>query len=104
MLTREIKRRAHRFLGPSAAICLVAYFAYHLLEGRRGLLAWQNLENQLSCVQERMSDLKQKEIALANRVRLLKSESICTDLLIERAKEVLGYVPSHEIVVLTQDQ
>ena len=99
MLIREIKRRAHHFLGPSAAICLVAYFSYHLLEGRRGIFAWQRFEIQLLKAQDRLTKLKQEESMIANRVRLLKSESICTDLLIERAKEILGYVPSHEIVV-----
>lgn len=100
MLIREIKRRAHRFLGPSVAICLVAYFGYHLLEGRRGLLAWQHLDIQLARVQERMSDLQKQESVLSNRIRLLKSESICTDMLVERAKEVLGYVHNDEVVVM----
>lgn len=100
MLIREIKRRAHRFMGPSVAICLVAYFGYHLLEGRRGLLAWQHLDSQLARVQGRMSDLQKEEDILSNRIRLLKSESICTDMLTERAKEVLGYVPNHEVVVM----
>ena len=102
MWLREIRRRSHRFLGPSATICLVAYFAYHLVEGRRGLLAWQHLEVQLARAHERATELKQEEQRLTNRVNLLRSESICTDLLVERAKEILGYVNPDEIVVMTK--
>jgi cell division protein FtsB len=104
MLLREIKRRSNRFLGPSISICLVVYFAYHLVEGRRGLLAWQSLEARLARAQERLTTLKKDEEVLENRVKLLRPESICTDLLVERAKEVLGYVDPHEIVVMTKEK
>jgi len=104
MLLREIKRRSNRFLGPSVAICLVAYFAYHLVEGRRGLFAWQHLEVQLTRVQERVTGLKKEEQTLANRVNLLRPEAVCTDLLVERAKEVLGYVHPNEVVMMTEEK
>lgn len=104
MLLREIKRRSNRFLGSSAAVCLVAYFAYHLVEGRRGLFAWQHLEVQLARAQKRVTGLKKEEQILTNRVNLLRPESICTDLLVERAKEVLGYVHPHEVVVMIDEK
>ena len=104
MLLREIKRRSNRFLGPSVAICLVAYFAYHLVEGRRGLFAWQHLEVQLTRVQERVTGLKKEEQILANRVNLLRPEAVCRDLLVERAKEVLGYVHPNEVVMMTEEK
>ena len=103
MLIREIKRRAHRFMGPSIAICLMAYFGYHLLEGRRGLLAWQHLDIQLANFQKHANELQQEERTLSNRIRLLRPESLCTDMLIERAKDVLGYVHQHEVVVVISE-
>lgn len=100
MWLREIKRRSHRFLGPSMAICLVIYFSYHLVGGRRGLFAWQHFEVQLARAQERMDNLKQEEKKLAHRVRLLRPESICKDLLAERAKEILGYHQDDELIII----
>jgi len=43
--------------------------------------------------------LKNKETALERRASLLRPDSICADLLIERAKEVLGYAHPSEVVV-----
>ncbi len=99
MLIRELRRRANRFIAPSFGICAIAYFSYHLIQGNRGVFAWQSLENQLSKAQERLSSLKQQESLLENRVKLLRPGSICSDLLAERAKDVLGYVHPHEVVV-----
>lgn len=102
MLIRELKRRANRFLAPSFGVCAIAYFSYHLIQGNRGICAWQTLENQLFKAEERLSSLKQQEINLENRVKLLRPDSICSDLLAERAKDVLGYVHPHEVVVHTE--
>ncbi|AIL13040.1 hypothetical protein IM40_05215 [Candidatus Paracaedimonas acanthamoebae] len=82
-------------------MCAIAYFSYHLIQGNRGICAWQILENQLFKAQERLSLLKHQEIILENRVKLLRPGSICSDLLAERAKDVLGYVHPHEVVVHT---
>lgn len=101
MLIRELKRRANRFLAPSFGLCAIAYFSYHLIQGNRGICAWQILETQLSKAQERLSLLKHQEMSLENRVKLLRPGSICSDLLAERAKDVLGYVHPHEVVIHT---
>lgn len=103
MLIRELKRRANRFLAPSLGVCAIAYFSYHLIQGNRGIFASQVLENQLFRAQERLTTLKEQEMLLENRVKLLRPGSICSDLLAERAKEVLGYVHPHEVVVYSKE-
>ena len=103
MLLREIKRRSHKFLGTTLALCLTAYFAYHLVEGRRGLLALQRLDFQLARAQDRLEELAKEEQIFENRVTLL-SGTICEDLLVERAKDVLGYVRPDEIVVVMNEK
>lgn len=99
MLMRELKRRSNRFVAPGLALCLVAYFTYHLIHGHRGLISWQILETQLSQAHMRLDALQTQEKELENRVSLLRPDSICSDLLTERAKEVLGYAHPHEMVV-----
>lgn len=103
MLIRELRRRAQRFIVPSVVICLVGYFAYHLIQGSRGLLAMKDLERTVTEYQDRLAQLKEKHDQMLQKVRLLKSDSLCPDLLEERAKAVLGYTRQNEQVVLRDE-
>src|SRR5687768_7622573 len=100
MIIRELRRRSQRFIASSLAICLVAYFAYHLIQGSRGLLALRELEQTLGEYRQRIAELKEKQDRMIQKVHLLRPESLCTDLLEERAKAVLGYAHKNEQVVL----
>jgi cell division protein FtsB len=103
MVIRELRRRAQRFIIPSLAICLVAYFMYHLIQGGRGLLAMRDLEHTLGEYRGRIADLKTKHDQMMQKVSLLRPESLCPDLLEERAKAVLGYTRKNEQVVLNEE-
>lgn len=103
MIIRELRRRAQRLIVPSLAICLVAYFMYHLIQGSRGLLAMRDLEHTLGEYRNRVTDLKAKHDQMVQKVRLLRPESLCPDLLEERAKAVLGYTRKNEQVVLKEE-
>ena len=46
-ITHEIRRRGHFIVGPILGLGLICYFAYHLVEGDRGLIAWLNMSRQL---------------------------------------------------------
>jgi cell division protein FtsB len=100
MFVRELCRRAHHFIGPSIAICAMAYFAYHMLQGERGLIAWQQLENKVQQAEAEFAALQREHDILENRVKLLRDESLCPDLLNERAKKVLGYIHPNEVMVV----
>jgi cell division protein FtsB len=100
LLIREFRRRSYKFLGPCLALCVVIYFSYHLLYGNRGLFAWQQLEVQLAEAKERHGALTKNETYLENRVESLRPYSICPDLLVERAKEVIGFIHPDELVVI----
>lgn len=98
MILRDVRRRAKVFLGPSIALCLVLYFAYHLIEGGRGIRAWRTLEEDVDRVTKEHLMLKQENEALQKKVSLLKND-ICPHLLEEEARK-LGYVKEEEVVVL----
>jgi cell division protein FtsB len=98
MILRDVRRRAKLFLGPSLALCLVLYFAYHLVEGGRGIRAWKGLEQEVVQVRERFEKLEKENAALSRNVNLMK-EDICPHLLEEEARK-LGYVRDNEIVVI----
>lgn len=100
---RELRRRSNRYLIPSLAICLSAYFIYHLLQGGRGVLALRHIEEDLTKAQQEFQDLKNKHDSLSHRVNLLKSDSLSKDLLEERSKDTLGFSHPQERVLLSKE-
>jgi len=101
MLLREIRRRSQKYLLPSLIGCLVVYFCFHMIYGQHGLMAWKRLDVQLETAENSLLDLKQDHDALEHRVKRMRPETLCLDLLEERAKSVLGFVHPQEMVVLT---
>ncbi|ARN84112.1 FtsB family cell division protein [Candidatus Nucleicultrix amoebiphila] len=100
MLLREFRRRFYRFSIPSILICLMFYFAYHIVQGDRGLLSWVRLQQKLKDSKVQLLALRDEHDHLENKVRLLRPESLCLDLLSEQAKMVLGYMDRKEVMVL----
>jgi cell division protein FtsB len=93
---REIRRRARLVAGPVAGISLFAYFAYHLVEGDRGLIAWRGLADQIRAAQAERDGVKAERLALDQRVSLLRSGHLDRDMLDERARAVLNRVGPDE--------
>lgn len=77
-----------------------AYFAYHLLHGDRGYFANKGLQVKLVQAEQQLDAKKAERVALENRVRLLRPDSLDLDLLDERARVVLGFVRPQERVIL----
>jgi cell division protein FtsB len=98
-LIPELKRRARHVVGPLIGSLLVVYFAYHAVEGDRGIRAWQRLDgeiNEAQAVRDRLSD---QQAAFEKRVAMLRPESLDADLLEERARLVLGFVPANGLIM-----
>ena len=104
MIIRELRRRAHQFTGPSIALCAIAYFIYHIIQGDRGLIAWQKLEAKALQTETELASLQHHHDILENRVKHLRDDNLCPDLLNQRAKEVLGYIHPNELVVIRQQR
>jgi cell division protein FtsB len=100
MVVREIRRRAGFIAGPVLGISLMCYFAYHLVQGERGLLSWLRLTQEVKLAKTRLADLDSEREALDRRVSLLRPEHLDRDMLDERARATLNLVGPHEIVIL----
>ncbi len=98
-LLGEIRTRARHIVGPVLAATVFAYFAYHAVQGDRGLLAWLKLSQQVQDAQIEYDRLDAKREELARRVQLLHPESLDRDLLDERVRVMLGYVGKDDIVI-----
>ena len=99
----ELRGRAGQIIGPILGISLVCYFAYHLVQGDRGLIAMMGLMQQVRAAEAEKATLDAELQPLANRVRLLESAHIDRDLLDERARAVLNVAAPDEIVIYTQN-
>jgi len=85
-------RKGLRTLAPQilgAAIC--AYFAYHAVQGDRGLIAWLQLSRELTESQTALADLSAERATLEHRVSLLRAESLDPDMLEEQARTMLNF-------------
>jgi cell division protein FtsB len=99
-LLGEIRRRAHHIIGPVAGITLFGYFAYHVVQGDRGLIAWLKLSQQVETAQLQYDKTVAKRAEFAHRVRLLQPQSLDPDLLEERARGVLGLAHPDDIIIM----
>ncbi|KKL88130.1 hypothetical protein LCGC14_1927810, partial [marine sediment metagenome] len=41
-LIAELRGRARHIVGPVLVVCITGYFAYHVIQGDRGLIAWSH--------------------------------------------------------------
>jgi cell division protein FtsB len=99
-LYREFRIRARQVLLTSFGVCAVVYFAYHGINGDRGLFAWRALEQEVADARTRLNAVQSEREALEGRVRLLYPESLDADMLDESARRLLNYGLPDEAVVL----
>lgn len=74
-------------------------FLHSGLQGDRSLTALHEAERNVAMLEAELAALDAKNAALANRVRRLDAEFLDLDLLEERARSVLGYARTDEIVI-----
>ncbi|MBM3617866.1 MAG: septum formation initiator family protein [Alphaproteobacteria bacterium] len=79
----------------------VFYFAYHALNGERGIYAYFKQSRNLEVSQAELTRLTQQRAELEKRVHLLSNASLDLDLLDEEARRTLGSAKKGEVVVLT---
>ncbi|NQW10902.1 MAG: septum formation initiator family protein [Alphaproteobacteria bacterium] len=98
-LVSELKRRARHVVGPLVGSLLVAYFAFHAIEGDRGIKTWQRLDQEVVAATGTRAALVARRTAMEARVAMLHPDSLDRDLLEERARLLLGYVPANAVVM-----
>ncbi len=98
-IVHEIRRRARLIVGPVLGISLCAYFAYHLVQGDRGLTAWLRLTQQVRDARTTLAAVEAERLTLERRVNLLRPEHLDRDMLDERARSQLNLAAPNEIVI-----
>jgi len=96
-----IKLRARVIIGPILGISLVVYFAYHLVQGDRGLIAWLRLTQQIDEARVTLAQLEAERDPLAHRVSLMR-DHLDPDLLDETARGRLNVAGGDEVVIFNR--
>lgn len=99
-LLREIRLRARFIAPPVLGACVMAYFAYHTVQGDRGLLTWLHLQNELAEAKVTRGALETQRFRLERRVALLRPDRLDRDILEERARMLLNYGHVDDLVIL----
>ena len=86
-------------LWPVLGACLVGYFAYHTIQGNRGLMARSHLQAEVAQAQSTLADLRSRREALELRADLLHPERLDPDMLDERARLMLNLAHPDDVVI-----
>ena len=100
VVATELRNYARSIAGPVLGVSLACYFAYHLVEGDRGLMAWLRLSQQLKEAKSLEVAVRAQRDALDHRVGLLRPEHLDRDMIDERARETLNLAGPREIIIL----
>lgn len=95
----ELKNRARHVVGPLLGVSAVIYFAYHAVNGDRGLMAWLELKDRVEAAEESAQAVAFQRHAIENRVRLMHPESLDPDMIEERARIVINFAYADDVVI-----
>src|ERR1700730_10318886 len=100
IVLRELRRRAHLIVGPVVGVALTGYFAYHLVEGDRGLIDWLPLTREIRAENAELEAGRAQRQDLDLKVSNLKPDHLDPDLLDERVRATLNLVAPGETVIM----
>lgn len=98
-ILHELRKRAPQVAVPVIGACVAGYFAYHAVQGDRGLIAWLVLNQQIHEAQAVEAELAAERATLEQRVALLRPDSLDPDLLAERARVMLNLAHADELII-----
>ena len=99
-LLREIRKRSRKVAPQVLGACLVGYFAFHAIQGDRGIKSWVLLNQDLAAARQTEAHLADELKLLEKRVSLLRPHNLDRDMLEERARLILNFGHEDDVVVL----
>ena len=99
-LFQEMRARARYVIGPVLGVCAVGYFAFHVVHGDRGMIAWWDIKQRVVAAKQTLAVARAERQTLERRVRLMNPGSLDSDMLEERARLMLNYGYPNDIIIL----
>src|SRR3979411_1016193 len=107
-----MRRRAKVLVAPVLGLALTGYFAYHLVEGDRGLRAWMRLTQELRIAKTGLADVAAERAKLERRARDMRAAQLvrrashtpyvhlAPALLDSQVRRTLDFAAPDEIVII----
>lgn len=83
---------------------LMVYFAFHAVNGERGLLKYLYLRQEIAEAEKIARNYNLQKIKLEEKVKHLSNASLDLDLLEERARVVLNFAAADEFIILDESE
>ena len=93
-LLHELKRRARHAVAPVLGIGIFGYFAFHAIEGDRGLFAYFRLKDQIVEAEQMQREVATIRAELEQRVSLLRPDHTDPDRAARHARSKGGCRPA----------
>lgn len=101
MSTRQRKKSFVRpLIVPLLALTFTGYFAWHGWHGSFGMEARRRLVQETERLNHELDKAKAERAAVERRVNLLRSANLESDMLDERAREILGFANANEVAIV----
>lgn len=92
-------RGVRQVLGQILGACIVGYFAYHAIQGHRGLLALNHLQREIAEAEATLAAVRAERERLEHRAQHLRPDSLDLDMLDERARVMLNFSHPDDVVI-----
>ncbi len=100
MVTRRRLRSIVTALGLYVvAAMLIGYFGVNAYNGNHGLIAKQDIDQQMVALSTELNRLQAERSQWERRIALLKSGDLDADMLDERARSQLQYVSPNDLIL-----
>jgi cell division protein FtsB len=86
------------------ATLLIGYFAVNAYTGEHGLIAKQDLDQEIGQLTAQLAGVRAERAVWERRASLLKSDNIDPDLLDERARTLLDYAGPRDLVLMLRSE
>jgi cell division protein FtsB len=97
---QELQHRAGQIVVPVVCAWVIAYFAYHTIQGDRGIFAYFAMSQEVAEAESSLAMIRERRKHFEHRVALLDGKYLDLDLLEERARYLLNIVHEDEILIL----
>lgn len=102
MSTRQRRKSYLRpLIVPVLALTFTGYFAWHGWHGSFGMEARRQLAVEATRLDRELAKAKAERVAVERRVNLLRAANLESDMLDERAREILGFANANEVAIVT---
>ena len=98
-IREELRKSGRQVFGPLVGMLLIGYFAFHAIEGERGVRSWSEFDRRIAEAEDILGGLRGERDGLDRRVAMLYRDSLEPDLLDGRARVLLDMIGTDEMII-----